>query len=111
MRRRDNFAQRFFKIMTGTESACARAQASEPNGQKATNQPPIFQNFEKSLQKCQNEKDSIAQQLPRVSQLMVQISTCDNFLYKMYQENELFPIHKHSTGFKFSSFCFLKFIK
>jgi len=104
--------------MSGTESACAqvpvraRERASErtQRPKKATNQSPIFQNFEKSLQKCQNEKDSIAQQLPRVRQLMVQISTCDDFLYKMYQENELCPIQKHSTGFKFSSFCFMKFI-
>ena len=46
----------------------------------------------KSLQKCQNEKDSIAQQLPRATAAFGTSSTCADFLYKTYQENELFPI-------------------
>jgi hypothetical protein len=46
----------------------------------------------KSLQKCQNEKDSISQQLPQATVAFCKSSTCTNFLYKTYQENKLFPI-------------------
>jgi hypothetical protein len=47
-------------------------------------------------------KDSIAQQLPCATAAFGTSSTCNDFLCKTYQENELFPIQKHSTGFKFS---------
>jgi hypothetical protein len=60
--------------------------------------------FEKShCKSVKMRKDSITQQLPSATAAFGTSSTCNNFLYKTYQENELFPIQKHSTRFKFSS--------
>jgi hypothetical protein len=60
--------------------------------------------FEKShCKSVKMRKDFITQQLPRAIGAFDTSSTCNDFLYKMYQENELFPIQKHSMGFKFSS--------
>jgi hypothetical protein len=60
--------------------------------------------FERShCKSVKMRKDSIAQQLPHATAAFGTSSTCDDFLCKTYQENELFPIQKHSMGFKFSS--------
>jgi hypothetical protein len=59
--------------------------------------------FEKShCKSVKMRKDSITQQLPHATTAFGTSSTCNDFLYKTYQENELFPIQKHSTGLKFS---------
>jgi hypothetical protein len=52
--------------------------------------------FEKShCKSVKMRKDSIAQQLPCATAAFGTSSTCDDFLCKMYQENELFPTQKH----------------
>jgi hypothetical protein len=94
------FAQRFLKIMAGWEQT-----------RRPTQRTTIANNskFEKShCKSVKMRKDSITQQLPGATAAVGTSSTCNNFLYKTYQENELFPpIQKHSTGYKFSSFSIM----
>jgi hypothetical protein len=86
MHTQDTFAQRFLKMMAGWETQCPTHHTIITNISK----------FGKSHCKSVNmRKDSIAQQLPCATAAFGTSSTCNDYLCKTYQENELFPIQKH----------------
>ena len=51
--------------------------------------------YVRTLKVNTGKEDSVAQQLPRVTAGFGTSYTCDDFVYKTYQENELFPLQKH----------------
>jgi hypothetical protein len=68
-------------------------------GNLAPNAMHGHRQYFKIWKKCKSvkmRKDSITQQLPCATAAFGTSSTCNDFRCKMYQENELFPLQKHS---------------